>query len=169
MGAALGGIMSAPTSTVLASRTKSAKVTKKHKRVKKAKNRFNVPYKALAGAQPTEVVLTKKVKMFEYSPRLKKIFNQTLSSGRVVTATRANKNAWIITHLGQGAVNKGSICVVKGNGWFITKADRDKQIQNYRRKFNSSLENQVGSKEYNAMRNQLNADRNDIRNWVENY
>lgn len=169
VGATLGGILSTPTSTVLASHTKSVKVAKKHKRAKKrtTHKKFKVPYKALAGAQPTEVVITKRVKMFEYSPRLKRIFKQSLSSGQVVTATQANNNAWIITHLGYGAVNKGSICVVKGNGWFMTKAERDRRLQNARRKFNSSLENQVGSQEYNAMRNKLNADRNDIRNWVE--
>ena len=106
--------------------------------------------------------------MFEYNPRLKRIYKQNLSSGRVVTATQANNNAWIITHLGAGEVNKGSICVVKGNGWFMTKAEQDRRLENARRRFNSSLENQVGSQEYNAMRNELNSYRNNIKNWVEN-
>lgn len=168
VGATLGGVLSAPTSTVFASRTKSAKVARKHARAKTHK-KFKVPYKALVGAQPTEVVITKRVKMFEYNPRLKRIYKQNLSSGRVVTATQANNNAWIITHLGAGEVNKGSICVVKGNGWFMTKAEQDRRLENARRRFNSSLENQVGSQEYNAMRNELNSYRNNIKNWVEHY
>lgn len=169
LGATLGGVLSAPTSTVLASRTKTAKVAK-NKRIKKrkkvAKKRFKVPYKALAGAKPVEVVITKRVQMYEYSPRLKRIFKQKLSAGRVVTATQANNNAWIVTHLGSGAVNKGSICVVKGNGWFMTKAEQDRRLQNARRRFNSSLRNQVGSQEYNSMQNELNSYRNNIRNWI---
>lgn len=171
VGATLGGVLSAPTSTVFASRTKSAKVARKHARAKKraTHKKFKVPYKALVGAQPTEVVITKRVKMFEYNPRLKRIYKQNLSSGRVVTATQANNNAWIITHLGAGEVNKGSICVVKGNGWFMTKAEQDRRLENARRRFNSSLENQVCSQEYNAMRNELNSYRNNIKNWVEHY
>ncbi len=174
IGATLGGVLAAPTSTVFASRTKSAKVAKKRKRVNKAKKhtrakkrKFKVPYKALAGAQPVEVVITKRVQMYEYSPRLKRIFKQKLSAGRVVTATQANNNAWIVTHLGSGAVNKGSICVVKGNGWFMTKAEQDRRLQNARRRFNSSLRNQVGSQEYNSMQNELNSDRNNIHNWID--
>ncbi|WP_297952577.1 hypothetical protein [uncultured Lactobacillus sp.] len=169
VGTTLCGVLSAPTSTVFAVHTKSVKVAKKHRhaKIRVAHKKFKVPYKALAGAQPTEVVVTKRIKMFEYNPRLKRILKQDLSSGQVVTATQANNNAWIITHLGYGAVNKGSICVVKGNGWFMTKAERDRRLQNAQRRFNSSIENQVGSQEYNAMRNKLNADRNDIRNWIE--
>lgn len=171
VGATLSGAFSASASTVFASHAKSVKVSKKHKRAKRrkkiSKKKFKIPYKKLSNAIPVKVYVTKNVRMTEYNRRMKKTFKRTLGASQVVTVTQANKNAWIVTGLGQGMVNKGSICVVEGNGWFMNKEVRDQQIKNYRNRFNSSLRNQVGSQEYNAMRNQLNADGTNIRNWIE--
>lgn len=78
-------------------------------------------------------------------------------------------NTWIATSAEYNWKDLGLIYVIKKhNGWYSTDLDPNRaKVEEARRKFNSSLENQVGSKEYNAMRNRLNADRNDIRNWVE--
>ena len=146
---------------------KKAKKAKKH-----AKNRktVKIPYQIVKGSQPIQVSVTKNTPALAYNLTTGKMSHTRLGASQTVTIYPGTHNTWIVT---TGIDNAWGLkhyryVIKQQSGWYITKDEENRRIQNARNKFNSSLENREGRDQVNAWRNKLNQDGTNIRNWIEN-
>lgn len=148
--------------------THRVKKAKKHSKKRKA---VKIPYQIVKGSQPIQVSVTKNTPALAYNLRTGKMHHTKLGASQTVTIYPGTHNTWIVTTGIDNAWGRKHyrFVITQQSGWYITKDELNRRIQNARNKFNSSLENQVGANEVNARRNEINSFRNNIKNWVENY
>lgn len=167
---ALFGVVTPAVSSInsVQAATYHVKKTKKHSKKRKS---VKIPYQIVKGSQPVQVYVTQNIPALAYSLKTGKMHHTKLGASQTVTIYPGTHNTWIVT---TGIDNAWGFkhyrfVITQQSGWYITKDELNRRIQNARTKFNSSLENQVGANEVNARRNEINSFRNNIKNWVENY
>lgn len=160
----------APSVNSVQAATHHVKKTRKAKKHSKKRRTVRIPFQIVKGSQPIQVSVTKNTPALAYNLATGKMHHTKLGASQTVTIYPGTHNTWIVT---TGIDNAWGLkhyryVITKRSGWYITKDELNRRIQNARNKFNSSLENQVGANEVNARRNEINSFGNSIKNWIEN-
>lgn len=142
-------------------------VKKSKKRSKKRKS-VKIPYQIVSGSQPVQVSVTKNTPALAYNLKTGKMHHTKLGASQIVTIYPGTHNTWIVT---TGIDNAWGLkhyrfVITQQSGWYITKDELNRRIQNARNKFNNSLDAREGASQVNAWRNKLNQDGTNIRNWI---
>lgn len=142
-------------------------VKKSKKRSKKRKS-VKIPYQIASGSQPVQVSVTKNTPALAYNLKTGKMHHTKLGASQIVTIYPGTHNTWIVT---TGIDNAWGLkhyrfVITQQSGWYITKDELNRRIQNARNKFNNSLDAREGASQVNAWRNKLNQDGTNIRNWI---
>ena len=145
--------------------THHAKKSKKHSKKRKP---VKIPYQIVSGSQPVQVSVTKNIPALAYNLKTGKMHHTKLGASQTVTIYPGTHNTWIVT---TGIDNAWGLkhyrfVITLQSGWYITKDELNRRIQNARNRFNNSLEAREGRDQVNAWRNKLNQDGTNIRNWI---
>lgn len=145
--------------------THHVKKSKKHSKKRKS---VKIPYQIVSGSQPVQVSVTKNTPALAYNLKTGKMHHTKLGASQTVTIYPGTHNTWIVT---TGIDNAWGLkhyrfVITQQSGWYITKDELNRRIQNARNKFNNSLDAREGRDQVNAWRNKLNQDGTNIRNWI---
>lgn len=145
--------------------THHVKKSKKHSKKRKS---VKIPYQIVSGSQPVQVSVTKNTPALAYNLKTGKMHHTKLGASQIVTIYPGTHNTWIVT---TGIDNAWGLkhyrfVITQQSGWYITKDELNRRIQNARNKFNNSLDAREGASQVNAWRNKLNQDGTNIRNWI---
>lgn len=141
---------------------------KKSKKHSKKRKSVKIPYQIVSGSQPVQVSVTKNTPALAYNLKTGKMHHTKLGASQTVTIYPGTHNTWIVT---TGIDNAWGLkhyrfVITQQSGWYITKDELNRRIQNARNRFNNSLEAREGRDQVNAWRNKLNQDGTNIRNWI---